>query len=59
MNTSNDEMEPADLQIDVKLKLAVTRLCGHKEVSRRAASAPSQPSSLLRSLSSDTLSVGA
>lgn len=27
MNTSNKEMELADLQIDVKLELAVTRLC--------------------------------
>lgn len=32
MNTSNNEVELADLQIDVKLKLAVTRLCVLKEI---------------------------
>lgn len=33
MNTSNNEVELADLQIDIKLKLAVTRLCGLEEIS--------------------------
>ena len=33
MNTSNKEMELADLQIDLKLKFAVTRFCGLEEIS--------------------------
>lgn len=32
MNTSRNEVELADLQIDVELNLAVTRLCVLKEI---------------------------